>query len=123
MRIHDALQMWAEWQGRYRHNYGAPSHACGIGGAGQTCWDDISESVDSWICQCVETAVNDLPSSQKAAIQHRYQSRRLETSAKDYADNLNLALDTLTIGLRNKGVDVPANEPETRHYSTLDMAA
>ena len=109
MVITDALELWADWQQRYRLKLGFPAKSMGIASGGVNCWDDVSDGVDSWICEVIEASVNDLSinhPAQAAAVNHRYCHAVFLFPRNSYADLLGKALDWLAEDLDRRGVYV-----------------
>ncbi len=109
MLITDALQLWAGWQERYQLKLGYPAKSMGIASGGVNCWDDVSDAVDSWMCEVIETSVNDLSikhPAQAAAVRHRYCQSVFRFPRMNYGDLLGKALDWLAEDLDRRGVYV-----------------
>lgn len=109
MLITDALKMWAAWQRRDRPRLGHPSKAVGFSTGGISCWDDVFEGTESWVCGEVDAAVEDLAQAhpaQAAAIAHRYLYAVYRFPRANYAGTLGEAHDWLVRALIRRGVDV-----------------
>lgn len=109
MLITDALKMWAAWHERYDLRLGYPCKSTGISTGGVTCWDDLAESVDGWMCGEIEAGVGDLEAihpAQAAAINHNYLLAVYRFPRGNYPEMLSDGLDWLTGDLLRRGVYV-----------------
>ena len=71
MRLEDALIMWVGWIKRSRVDlrFSASAAFCRDG---LSCWDDLEDELDYWICRVVNVSVNDLEPLLYNAIAHKY---------------------------------------------------
>ena len=71
MRLDDALMMWVVWIKRSRIDLrmSASSVFCKDG---LSCWDDLEDELDNWICRVVNVSVSDLKPLLYNAIVHKY---------------------------------------------------
>lgn len=103
------LTEWANWQGQYRMRLGYPSRS--ISGYSSRSdgsrSDDLYEAVDNATFEAIDTAIDDLLPAQRAAVQRRYGVAAVFRFPRDnYAEQLDLAHETLMRLLPRKGVDI-----------------
>ena len=116
MIITDAMEMWAAWQERYQVNLGHSGKSPVIASGGINCWDDLAESVDSWICGEIDAAMDDLVRihpAQAAAVNHQYLHAVFRFPRGNLTELLGLALDWLFDDLTRRGVHVEAITQKT----------
>lgn len=99
----DALLLWAEWMGRDSNKLGYPSKALMLCSGAGSDFDDMAESCDNYLIQCVDTAVDNLPLPQRMAIHHRYLSAVYSFARLSYADLLYAAHESIHSQLMRKG--------------------
>lgn len=109
-RLQILLEDWASWMGGYSGARGFSNHSVGLEPdrrvSGDT-WDDVMDKVDHWVCQMVDSAVDDLPPGQGAAINQRYGVTAVFRFPRgNYDDLLAEAHVTLLMTLPKKGVVV-----------------
>lgn len=100
------LEDWAAWNARYA---GVKNSSCSVGlTSGYTSsksFEDMLEDVENTVAELVESAVDDLPSGQAAAINMRYGLCAVFRYPRgNYADLLLEAHEALMIALPKKGV-------------------
>lgn len=100
------LEDWADWMRGYRIATGYKKHSTVVAAAGNKHWEDILVQVDAQINRTVDTAINDLPINQMAAINHRYLHAVYRFPRDNYAESLTAAHETLMRVLPKKNVDL-----------------
>lgn len=111
-RLVVVMQDWAEWVRGYRINNGFPSRSIGIesGYGSSKSFDDMIDDVENEMCRLIDTAVDDLTDTQRAAINRCYglanvmRFRRGSDETKTYEQLVVEAHETLLVTLPKKGV-------------------
>jgi hypothetical protein len=101
------LEDWAEWRRGYRPPTGYGNGSPGFGSGYTTHFDDLLERAEQAALVATETAIEDLPPAQLAAVQRRYcgiSVWRLVRPNYTYEDALRDAHQTLLRVLPAKGV-------------------
>lgn len=99
------LEDWARWQGSYGMKLGYPKNSAGFAGRGVHSFDDMCEEVDSQIRQIIDTAVDDLPPAQRAAVLRCYGIAAVFRFPRDnYQEQLFAAHERLLLELPRRGV-------------------
>lgn len=105
-RLQVLLEDWSDWMRGYSGINGYASHTPGLNsGHVSKGFDDLCDEVDGQVCKLIDSAVDDLPPGQGAAIHKRYGiSAVFRFPRGNYADLLSEAHATLMVTLPKKGV-------------------
>lgn len=99
------LEEWARWMAHDNPRLGYPSKALGIAsGHASSTFEDLCDAADAVMLKSIDTAINDLPPVQAAAIHRRYLCSVFRFARVDYPMALALAHTTLLATLPAKGV-------------------
>lgn len=99
------LEDWAAWQKGYSGARGYSNHSVGLHSDSSSTFIELCESIDGVVCQSVDTAIDDLPAGQKAAVHRRFEiSAVFRFPRGNYEVLLCDAYSTLMVTLSKKGV-------------------
>lgn len=101
-RLKAKLEDWAHWMQGYRPNLGT-GQSCFIS-TGSHDFESLFQGVDKQVMKAIETAIDDLPNTQSAAIHRRYLHIEWRFPRENYADMLDKAHDQLLISLPKRNV-------------------
>ena len=88
MQLEHALELWAQWLKNSRINIGMASGSA-FSKNGLGCWEELEEEVDNWICEIVDTSVNDLIPLYQSAIFHKYLAEKFRFDYSLFEPSLN----------------------------------
>ena len=69
-RFTDLMEMWREWHERDRLVEGYAEESTVLASNTSKLFEELCEDVDTWVCEVIESEVNDLPPNERIAVHH-----------------------------------------------------
>lgn len=105
-RLFLILRDWSNWNARYSPRLGSIGRSSTIRGADSKSFDDLCDEAESNAFKSIDAAVDDLPPSNRAAINRCYGLCAVfRFPRENYEDCLSDAHARLLVSLKKKGVE------------------
>lgn len=96
------LEQWAVWTEGYRPNLSTKTSTCRCTGSHD--FESLFQGIERQVMKSIDTAINDLPPAQSAAIHKKYLGINWRFPRENYEEMLKQAHDALLISLPRRNV-------------------